>query len=56
MKTYTYFVHDDDNKILDKEFDNFVDAYDYAQTGLITSITETPVIDGIPQYEDEEII
>ncbi len=40
MAKIKFYVHDDDGKIVDKDFDKFEDAYDYAQDGLVTFIFE----------------
>lgn len=47
MIVYKYLVHDDDHKISDQLFDEFADAFDYAQEGLITFIEEYPIEDGV---------
>lgn len=44
MTTYKYCVYDNKQKINNKCFNNFEDAYDYAQTGLDTYIEKIPVL------------
>ena len=50
---YKYHVTDDEHRIKDAEFDNFGDAFDYAQGGLYTYIERFPV-DG--DEEDFEVV
>jgi len=50
MDECKFVVHDDEARILDKEFDNFEDAYDYAQDGLVTFIYR------VCGDEEEEIV